>query len=138
MQLLFLPLNLYFFIYMVSCCFMVYEFELGNFWFFVFDFSIQWMQNWCCEGDWGLLSKPLNSLYIVLNSLISLKACVCVCNSWLTKEFCLPFTALLSHKLDLNQYQATCLLVDREWISRPPHYSPPKIISNSLENIMSF
>ena len=25
-----------------------------------------------------------------------------------------------SHELDLNQYQATCLLVDREWVHRPP------------------
>jgi len=33
-----------------------------------------------------------------------------------------------SHELDLNQYfRATCLLVDREWVCRPPHYSPPRI-----------
>ena len=43
-----------------------------------------------------------------------------------------------SHELDLNQYQATCPLVDREWVCRPPHYSPPKINSISSEYILSF
>lgn len=44
-----------------------------------------------------------------------------------------------SHELDLNQYlRATFLLVDREWVCRPPHYSPPKINSISSEYILSF
>lgn len=43
-----------------------------------------------------------------------------------------------SHELDSNQYQATCPLVDREWVCRPPHYSPPKINSISSEYILSF
>ena len=34
--------------------------------------------------------------------------------------------------------QATCPLVDREWVCRPPHYSPPKINSISSEYILSF
>ena len=35
-----------------------------------------------------------------------------------------------SHELDLNQYQrATFRLVDREWVCRPPHYSPTRINS---------
>lgn len=29
----------------------------------------------------------------------------------------------------LDQYQATSLLVDREWVCRPPHYSRPKSIA---------
>lgn len=29
-----------------------------------------------------------------------------------------------SHELDSNQYQATFPLVDREWVCRPPRYSP--------------
>lgn len=43
-----------------------------------------------------------------------------------------------AHELDLNQYQATCPLVDREWVCRPPHYSPPRINSISSEYILSF
>lgn len=43
---------------------------------------------------------------------------------------------LLTNWIRTNQ--ATCPLVDREWVSRPPHYSPPKINSISSEYILSF
>ena len=45
--------------------------------------------------------------------------------------------ALLTNWIRTN-IKLLSFLVDREWVCRPPHYSPPKINSISSEYVLSF